>query len=118
MGLFCLVGALVQVPFEGCAFEGRQPEQTGGNLDVHSPTDKFPDDAGQLLGAYHFCDFVFAEDGPVFAASATSRQEETSAGGFEIEVFVFVCRVLQEYLHAGIFPTMVQVLHDLGPETV
>lgn len=117
MGRVCFIGALVEVSAEW-RFECFNSKNFGRDFDRHSPVDRIVLDAWRSSRALYLRDSVEWKRLSVIAVGAAGGEHKASACRFEVEIFGWVCGVLQKDFHAGIFPTASVVFLNGGAVAV
>lgn len=117
MGRVCFIGALVEVSAEWL-LERFNAKNLGGNFNRHCPVDGIVLNAWRCSRTLDFCDIFEWKSLSVIAVFSTGGKHESSACRFEVEIFGWVCGVLQKDFHAGIFPAASVVFLNGGAVAV
>lgn len=117
MGRVCFIGALVEVSAEW-RLECFNSKNLGRNFDRHCPIDRIVLNAWRSSRALYLRDSIERERLSVVAIVSSGGEHKSSASRFEVEVFGWVCWVLQKDFHAGIFPAASVVFLNGGAVAV
>lgn len=117
MGRVCFIGAFVEVSAEW-RLECFYSKNLGRDFDRHCPIDRIVLNAWRSSRALDFRDSIERERLSVVAIVSSGGEHKSSASRFEVEVFGWVCWVLQKDFHAGIFPAASVVFLNGGAVAV
>ena len=117
MGCVCFIGAFVEVSAEW-RIECFYSKNLGKNFNRHCPIDGIVLNAWRCSRTLDFRDSIERERLSVVAIVSSGGEHKASACRFEVEVFGWVCWVLQKDFHAGIFPAASVVFLNGGAVAV
>ena len=117
MGRVCFIGAFVEVSAEW-RFECFYSKNLGRDFDRHCPVDGIVLNAWRSSRALYLRDSVERKRLSVVAIVSSGGEHKSSASRFEVEIFGWVCGVLQKDFHAGIFPAASVVFLNGGAVAV